>query len=159
VIRDDETLARLVDRVAALPDAPDPARCEWFYADLRALAGEAIGDAVARELDDHTAERQEQAFNAGHDAGYQRGLDDARTRPHNDQRTTDNAGEGRVQRRDAGRRAARRAVAAHRHTTTEQPQRPADATVIRLDDRARQPAHRGGPDVDPGRGGGRGGIA
>jgi hypothetical protein len=76
-----DAITHLVDQVATLDDAPDRTVCPWFYADLARLAADTIDEYVLQELHgDLTADKHEQAFNQGHDAGYRRGWDDARHR-------------------------------------------------------------------------------
>ena len=90
---DSQTIADLVDQVAALDDAPDRRRCAWFYADLARLAADAIDDYLTSEPDD---EHRWDAYQRGHDAGYRRGWNDARrrTRPTTGRHRTANRRRG-----------------------------------------------------------------
>ena len=65
---DSEAIAHFVDQVAALDDAPDRARHEWFYADLARLTVEAVDD-LAQEIADGQADAEHDAYTRGYDAG------------------------------------------------------------------------------------------
>ena len=71
---DSQTVADLVDEVAALDDAPDRNLFPWFYADLARLAADTIDDHLTNQPDN------QDAYDRGHAAGYRHGLDDARRR-------------------------------------------------------------------------------
>ena len=75
---DSQTVADLVDQVAALDDAPDRSLCPWFYADLARLAADTIDDYLTSEPEDLAA--RQDAYQQGHHIGYRRGLDVARRR-------------------------------------------------------------------------------
>ena len=55
----DEAIGDLLDRVAALDDAPDRTRHHWFYADLARLAADLCDDIAAHPdaSHDHRATR------------------------------------------------------------------------------------------------------
>ena len=77
-------IADLLDRVAALDDAPDRHHHEWFYADLARIAEDIYADVAGVAREHGYRAGHEDGYHQGHADGYQRGLADGRRNGHID---------------------------------------------------------------------------